>query len=152
MALFRLAYISTSLLAGRSAARRGAALGDILLMSRRNNEAVHVTGALLATESNFAQVLEGERADVETIYARISIDPRHKDLVLLLAGSLTAREFPKWSMAFIGPSHSADEAVRRVAGNLSATERGDRARHFVTFMRDMLMAVCAKKPPPHWFS
>ena len=143
MALFRLAYISTSLLAGRSAARRGAALGDILLMSRRNNEAVHVTGALLATESNFAQVLEGERADVETIYARISIDPRHKDLVLLLAGSLTAREFPKWSMAFIGPSHSADEAVQRVAGNLSATERGDRARHFVNFMRDMLMARMA---------
>ena len=139
MALFRLAYISTSLLAG-GAPRAAVQLADILLMSRRNNEAVHVTGALLATESNFAQVLEGERADVETIYARISIDPRHKDPVLLLAGSLTAREFLQWSMAFIGPSHSADEAVRRVAGNLSATERGDRARHYVNFMRDMLMA------------
>jgi len=136
MALFRLAYISTSLLGGEGQLQ----LADILLMSRRNNEAVHVTGALLATQSNFAQVLEGERADVETTYARIATDARHKDLDLLLAGPLTAREFPQWSMAFIGPSNSADEAVQRVAGNLSATERGDRARHFVNFMRDLLIA------------
>lgn len=80
MSLVRLAYVSTSLLADDPNNRRQVA--DILLASRRNNAESDVTGALLATDRNFAQVLEGEREAVETAYERIARDKRHKDIVL----------------------------------------------------------------------
>ncbi len=56
--------MSTSLLSEDPALERRE-IADLLLTSRRCNESAEVTGALLATEHHFAQVLEGERADVE---------------------------------------------------------------------------------------
>jgi len=62
-----------------------------------------VTGALLATDKCFAQVLEGEQEVVEETYGRITRDPRHQDIVLLLTEPIAARQFPDFSMPYIGP-------------------------------------------------
>jgi hypothetical protein len=82
--LFRLAYVSTSLLA--SDKREREQIADILLTSRRNNEGAGITGALLATDNSFAQVLEGERGAVEATYRRIVRDKRPTDLLLTFHG------------------------------------------------------------------
>lgn len=63
MALLRLAYVSTSAIAGDP--REPESIADILMSSRRNNETAGITGALLATDDRFAQVLEGEQEAVE---------------------------------------------------------------------------------------
>jgi hypothetical protein len=84
---------------------------QILLVSRRNNEAAEITGALLFSDTNFSQVLEGPRAEVERLYETLNHDPRHKDLLLLLSEPLAAREFPDWSMAYIGPNQWAKQAA-----------------------------------------
>ena len=42
---------------------------QILLVSRCNNETAEITGALLF-RTNFSQVLEGPRAEVERLYPR----------------------------------------------------------------------------------
>jgi hypothetical protein len=136
MSLVRLAYISASLLADDPNARRQVA--DVLLASRRNNEQSEVTGALLATDRSFAQVLEGEREAVETTYERIARDPRHKDIVLILYESIEVRRFPDWAMAYIGPSQSAEEAVARVTSKVPACKTGQAARGLVTLMSQML--------------
>ena len=73
------------------------------MSSRRNNETADITGALLATDDCFAQVLEGEQETVEETYARITRDRRHVDIVLLLKEPVAERQFHKWSMAFISP-------------------------------------------------
>ena len=73
MPLFRLAYINSSILSGDASQARHD-IADLLLTSRRNNEAAHVTGALLAGDHRFAQVLEGDRAAVEETYRRICAD------------------------------------------------------------------------------
>ncbi len=114
MALFRLAYVSTSLLS-EDPVLKERQIDAILFISRRNNESVQVTGALLATEHHFAQVLEGERADVEETYERIRRDRRHKDVVPIIREPIEARQFPEWSMAHIGPSQSAEQAVAGLA-------------------------------------
>jgi FAD-dependent sensor of blue light len=136
MSLVRLAYISASLLADDPNARRQVA--DILLTSRRNNDESEVTGVLLATDHNFFQVLEGERQAVEAAYARIARDPRHKDIVLTLYESIEVRRFPDWAMAYIGPSHSAEQAMARVTSRVPACKTGQAARALVTFMSQML--------------
>jgi hypothetical protein len=136
MSLVRLAYISASLLADNPTERRQ--IADILLTSRRNNAESDVTGALLATDRNFAQVLEGEREAVEATYQRIARDPRHKDIVLTLYESIEVRRFPDWAMAYIGPSHSAEEAVARVTSKVPACKTGQAARGLVTLMSQIL--------------
>lgn len=137
MALLRLAYVSTSAIAGDP--REPECIADILMSSRRNNETASITGALLVTGDRFAQVLEGEQEVVEETYARITRDRRHVDVVLLLKEAVAERQFPQWSMAFIGPSQAAEEAVARVTAGLpGGTEAGALARGLVSFMSHML--------------
>jgi hypothetical protein len=136
MSLVRLAYVSTSLLADDPDERRH--IADILLTSRRNNEESEVSGALLATDHGFAQVLEGEREAVEATYGRIVRDPRHKDIVLTLYESIEARRFPSWAMAYIGPSQDAEQAVARVTSKIPGCKSGQAARGLVTLMSQML--------------
>ena len=89
MSLFRLVYASTSLLSDEPDVAREQ-IEQILLVSRRNNEAAEITGALLFSDTNFSQVLEGPRAEVECLYETLNHDPRHKDLLLLLSEPLAA--------------------------------------------------------------
>lgn len=93
--LFYLAYVSS---ATRLLSR--ADLDDILLTSRRNNQDLGVSGALLYQDGNVMQVLEGAETEARLLYGRIGLDPRHKDLITVLHGFQDERQFPDWSMAF----------------------------------------------------
>jgi blue light- and temperature-responsive anti-repressor len=110
MTLFRLVYASTSLLSEKPHLA-SEQIEQILIVSRRNNEAAEITGALLFSDTNFSQVLEGPRREVERLYETLHRDPRHKDLLLLLSEPLGARQFPDWSMAYIGPNEWAKQAA-----------------------------------------
>ena len=131
MVIYRLAYLSTSLI-GADLEIEQKAIADILLTSRRCNESVQVTGALLVTAQNFAQVLEGERLDLDGVYARIKRGPasqgsravRHRaDRRATISGMVDG-----------GRSQSAEEAVQRDAGNLPASNPGEVARGLVSYM------------------
>lgn len=100
-ALYRLVYASKNLLIGTEAK---AAVEQILAASRRNNERVGVTGALMFNGGAFAQVLEGPRRGVEDTFERIQRDPRHGDVTVLQCGPAESRGFANWSMAFVGQS------------------------------------------------
>ena len=147
MSLYRLVYVSTSLLSDDPDVERQQ-IADILLSSRRNNEADEITGALLFSDTNFAQVLEGRRAEVERLYETLTQDTRHKDLLLLLTEPLAVRQFPEWSMAYIGPSQSAKEAVALAAAGVARTKDGDRARRLLGFMSQAVARGTTAKGAP----
>ncbi|WP_184542432.1 BLUF domain-containing protein [Mucilaginibacter sp. FT3.2] len=73
---------------------------DILTVSRTRNKANHITGMLLYNQGTFIQVLEGEKQNVDKIYNSIEHDARHKNIIKLITGTITNRNFPEWSMAF----------------------------------------------------
>jgi hypothetical protein len=75
-------------------------LVDLLDISRRNNELSNITGMLLYKEGNFLQVLEGEKSAVKALFEKVSRDPRHKGVLVLLEGEIDQRDFPDWSMGF----------------------------------------------------
>ena len=77
-----------------------AELQQLLRGARENNSSRDITGMLLYKDGNFMQVLEGLRDPVLALHDRISRDPRHKDLVTMLQGSLETRQFADWSMGF----------------------------------------------------
>ncbi len=74
-------------------------LNTILMTSRRNNEALGITGLLLHIDGGFLQVLEGEERAVRDIYARICADKRHWNTHVLLDRE-APRAFYDWSMGF----------------------------------------------------
>jgi hypothetical protein len=74
-------------------------LNDILKVSKRNNKALGVTGALLFDDLWFIQVLEGHRADVLKIYDRLKQDDRHAKITLVELCDIKGRMFGNWWMS-----------------------------------------------------
>jgi blue light- and temperature-responsive anti-repressor len=95
----RIIYCSRSIIAG-SPSQKEAALEAILRASRSTNRKCGVTGALLFNGEAFAQVLEGSRSAVESIYAKICEDPRHSQILLLESARAADRDFRNWTMAY----------------------------------------------------
>ena len=101
MSLYRLVYYSENRILA-SSANVQAEVDQILAQSRRNNEMVGVTGALMFSSGYFGQVLEGPQAAVEATFERIQQDPRHGDVALLEFVPTASRSFDSWAMAFVG--------------------------------------------------
>ncbi len=73
---------------------------DILNVSRRNNQALNITGMLLYRNGYFIQALEGEEENVMALYNRIEQDPRHKNTLVVSTEAIDERVFNDWSMGF----------------------------------------------------
>jgi hypothetical protein len=92
--LIRLIYVS------KAVDPQSLALTDSILRKAHTwNTQNDVSGVLCVGQGVFLQVLEGDRAKVTGLYARISADRRHKDLELIHCQSITQRRYGAWSMA-----------------------------------------------------
>ena len=72
----------------------------ILQKSHQNNSQTGVTGVLLYVRGSIIQVLEGEKAAVETLYNRIEQDRRHTNVDQVLNRPITRRLFGNWGMGY----------------------------------------------------
>jgi len=75
-------------------------LQELLTKSRKNNQAVNVTGVLLYHDSSFIQYLEGDKQQVMELFERIKKDLRHRSVYKIVSGTSRDRKFTNWSMAF----------------------------------------------------
>ena len=75
-------------------------LGDLLKSCHESNVKLGITGMLLYKDGNFMQAIEGDEDVVRALHAKISLDPRHRGMMTLLAESVPERQFPDWSMGF----------------------------------------------------
>lgn len=75
-------------------------LNQILQTARVNNQQLGVTGMLLYSEGSFVQLLEGEEEKVKEIFDKISQDPRHYNIEVVIEANATNRYFPQWQMGF----------------------------------------------------
>lgn len=73
-------------------------LGNIVESARRNNAGFAISGILVVGRDWLAQVLEGERANLNGVIARILADERHKDLRIAGLRFLGKRRFAAWSL------------------------------------------------------
>jgi hypothetical protein len=105
-AIFQILYCSRNRLTGTPESLR-AQIDGILRASRRNNAAAGVTGALFHNALCFAQVLEGPFLEVQRVFERLQLDPRHAELVVLRSGYTAERAFDGWSMAHV-PEREVD--------------------------------------------
>ena len=80
------------------------ALLTILRQSKAHNPTVGITGVLCFSEGIFLQVLEGGRAAINRLYARIVADARHTDVELLSYEEISERRFAGWAMGQVNMS------------------------------------------------
>ena len=119
---FRLMYRSRDLI---DAPARTVALGGLFSTARRNNKALHVSGALLVDGDRFVQTLEGDEETVRALFARIEKDQRHDRVELLTADTVPDRVFARWSMARLGEDGEPDiPLIAHVDGIAPAAGRG----------------------------
>lgn len=116
---YRLIYRSHSLLPSAGNTGQNAGLADILRGARAKNTALGVTGALMLYDDWFAQVLEGPKDVVETLFARIRTDPRHEAVRLDLAEAAPKPLFEKWAMAVVAEHHQPDAPLVATTGGLA---------------------------------
>ena len=76
------------------------ALTNIFDISHKNNPEKSITGCLLIGSNSYLQFLEGPGLAVETLYSKIKIDSRHKNVKKLHDQSVDERLFSSWSMKF----------------------------------------------------
>ena len=103
-AVFQTFYVSRA----RSAFDESA-VQAILDRSRRHNVSLGVTGCLLFSGRCFAQVLEGERAVVDDLAARIAADRRHDAVRFLHRASGREREYADWPMGYLHDVNVEDD-------------------------------------------
>jgi hypothetical protein len=75
---------------------------SILDSSTMNNPANAITGVLLATETHFLQLLEGEFEALNDTLERISRDTRHYKVQMISFSEIEERRFGDWGMHGIG--------------------------------------------------
>jgi hypothetical protein len=71
---------------------------SILQQSRKHNPELGITGILCHGGTVYMQVLEGGRAEVNSLYNKIVRDTRHGDVVLLHYAEVPERRFAGWTM------------------------------------------------------
>ena len=99
-----------------------AILAGILTTARRNNPKYAITGALICRHDVYLQLIEGDAAAIDALFARISADDRHLAVTLLNREERTDRVLPDWAMLH-DPAHSWlwspdevwDGAIRRAS-------------------------------------
>lgn len=116
---YRLIYRSHSLLPPSEHSDGNEGLADILRVARAKNAALGVTGALMLYDDWFAQVLEGPKDVVESLFARIRTDPRHDAVRLDLADKVARALFQKWAMAVVAEHHEPDAPLVATTGGLA---------------------------------
>ncbi|MCR9181725.1 MAG: BLUF domain-containing protein [Flavobacteriaceae bacterium] len=75
-------------------------ISALLVTCRTKNMRNEITGMLIYFDGTFIQFLEGPKENIDPLFDLISKDKRHQDVILLIDGVSSKREFEDWSMAF----------------------------------------------------
>ena len=76
-------------------------IANILMVARKNNKALGVTGALCFEDDMFIQYLEGPTKELNQLSFKILRDPRHQDIQIRYYGESEKNLFGRWSMCEI---------------------------------------------------
>ena len=112
--------------------------GDIeklVAVSRSRNKSLDLTGALISTEGNFAQILEGPSSSVTQVMESILRDPRHTDIVIVSDHAQSQRRFANWAMAYSGRAAYVQQLLKPLTSPPDETTEA-LERRLIQFMQE----------------
>jgi len=77
-------------------------LKAMLIHWRQNNVRDQITGMLLYSGEHYIQLIEGAEEDLRRLFAKITQDYHHTNIIKLADGSISQRLFAEWTMGFCG--------------------------------------------------
>lgn len=86
-------------------------LGSLVETSRRRNEALGVTGAMIFTGTYFAQFIEGSPAAIAEVKASIEADHRHAEVRTVPHAQTGERRFAAWTLAYASDAEPFDRLI-----------------------------------------
>jgi hypothetical protein len=112
--LIQIIYISRSTFT-RSAKSSGIEpnVGRILQKSRSNNQKNGLVGVLYFGDDCFFQCLEGEQQAVETLFAKLEQDTRHKDIKIISRRNIDALTFTEWAMKYVPLDNEMNQLLKK---------------------------------------
>ncbi len=87
-------------------------LGAILKEANAHNESQGITGFLIATDSHYVQLLEGDPSRVDDLFYRIRQDERHANIQLVFERRMGERFFPGWTLRGLASPEMQDRLAR----------------------------------------
>lgn len=118
IAMIRLLYVSASHSTAEALKKD---LSDILESSKKNNQALGLTGILVHGGGMFMQVLEGPDHQVFRKYTEILDDKRHADCRIVLITTTEERAFPDWAMAVLEISNHEFQGIQEILSRRQET-------------------------------
>lgn len=94
--LIRVFYVSAAV-----GPQTSAVTASILKQSQAYNSQNGITGVLCQGQGIYLQALEGEKGEVNRLYAKIFADQRHTSVEMVHCESITERRYENWSMAHV---------------------------------------------------
>lgn len=85
-------------------------LDELLSRARKRNHADGLTGLLVFGGGGFVQVVEGEPAAVDAVFARIARDSRH-EVLMHTSRPIPERHFPEWQMGYVRLGAAAEREL-----------------------------------------
>jgi hypothetical protein len=135
MPLFSLLYVSRTRV---GAAALESEAERILSVAIPRNASRGITGCLVSTERNFAQVLEGTPDALRELMASIEADERHDEVHTIEFNEVEKRLFPTWSMGYAGHSRYIQRFLEPLHGSsVSDRERARQVRRLVELMVEL---------------
>ena len=91
-------------------------MARLISSAQRRNRQLDLTGALIYCGHRFVQALEGREAALEAMMAKIVLDPRHRQLLVLARQPISKRLFGNWDMAYVHRLDWADYVETVIQG------------------------------------
>jgi Sensors of blue-light using FAD len=129
---YSLLYVSKTLL---QLPQAEAQVAEIVALSRSRNARLGVTGALVATSTYFAQLLEGPPKAVAELMESIDADARHMR-VRIIRTAEEDRRFPDWSMVYTGYAGFVDRHIAPFFSHLPPGDAAHLATRLVALMEE----------------
>ncbi len=105
----------------------------IYLQARNRNAARGISGYLHREDGYYVQYVEGPPAELDQLKNLIRRDWRHENIRVLADGSIMARKFFAWDMAFTDAETSSFRAIQALSGGETDIGRAS-AEEILTFM------------------
>ncbi len=120
--------------------------------ARLKNQRLGITGLLFYHDQEFVQILEGEKEVIFDLFNRITIDDRHRGVILFWDAPIKARSFENWSMGF-----ATDDVARQLEtsayssflkdglSGLNLTEHPNEGHYLMLELRNLMLKNEARK-------
>jgi len=97
----------------------------IVTQANIKNARLGITGALIFTGTEFAQVLEGKEDQVNALMREICVDSRHRRITVVKRRPITVRRFAAWSLAYSGGATYIRRPIQQLLQPLANEQVGE---------------------------